>query len=39
VEIWPEDKDFPLSRVAKVDKKELKVLAESIAEDLCKAGR
>ena len=39
VEIWPEDKDFPLTRVAKVDKKELKVLAESIVEDLRKEGK
>lgn len=39
VEIWPEDKDFPLTRVAKVDKKELKVLAESIVENLRKEGK
>ncbi len=39
VEIWPEEKDFPLTRVAKVDKKELKVLAESIVEDLRRQGK
>jgi len=39
VEIWPEDKDFPLTRVAKVDKKELKVVAESVVEALRKAGK
>lgn len=36
VEVWPDDKEFPLTRVAKVDKKELKVLAETIVEDLRK---
>ncbi|HOP69775.1 MAG: class I adenylate-forming enzyme family protein [Dethiobacteria bacterium] len=39
VEIWPADKDFPLTRVAKVDKKELKVLAEAIVEKLRQEGR
>ncbi len=39
VEIWPEDKDFPLTRVAKVDKKELKLAAESIVEELRRAGK
>ena len=39
VEIWPEDKEFPLTRVAKVDKKELKVMADSIIEDLRKQGK
>jgi fatty-acyl-CoA synthase len=39
VEVWPEDKDFPLTRVAKVDKKELKVVAESIVEELRQAGK
>jgi fatty-acyl-CoA synthase len=39
VEVWPEDKEFPLTRVAKVDKKELKVLAEEIVEDLRKQGK
>ncbi|NLA04116.1 MAG: acyl--CoA ligase [Firmicutes bacterium] len=34
VEIWPQDKDFPLTRVAKVDKRELKVIAEEIVEKL-----
>lgn len=39
VEVWPDDKEFPLTRVAKVDKKELKVLAEEIVEDLRKQGK
>jgi fatty-acyl-CoA synthase len=39
VEIWPEDKEFPLTRVAKVDKKELKTVAEQIVEELRKSGR
>jgi acyl-CoA synthetase (AMP-forming)/AMP-acid ligase II len=39
VEVWPEDKEFPLTRVAKVDKKVLKVLAEEIVEDLRKQGK
>jgi fatty-acyl-CoA synthase len=39
VEIWPEDKEFPLTRVAKVDKKELKVTAEEIVEELRRQGK
>jgi fatty-acyl-CoA synthase len=39
VEIWPEDQEFPLTRVAKVDKKELKVVAESIVEKLRQTGK
>lgn len=39
VEIWPEGKEFPLTRVAKIDKKELKVIAESIVETLRSAGK
>jgi fatty-acyl-CoA synthase len=39
VEIWPQDKEFPLTRVAKIDKKELKVMAESIVEELRKKGK
>ncbi|MGM0688921.1 MAG: class I adenylate-forming enzyme family protein [Bacillota bacterium] len=39
VEIWPEDKDFPLTRVAKIDKKELKIAAEIIVEELRNQGR
>lgn len=39
VEVWPQDKEFPLTRVAKVDKKELKVMAESIVEELRKKGK
>ncbi len=39
VEIWPQDKDFPLTRVAKVDKKELKVVAEEMVEKLRSAGK
>ncbi len=39
VEIWPEDKEFPLTRVAKVDKKELKTVAETIVGELRKAGK
>ncbi len=38
IEVWPEDKEFPLTRVAKVDKKELLVVAEAIVEDLRKKG-
>lgn len=34
VELWPEDKPFPLTRVAKVDKVHLQTLARWIAEDL-----
>lgn len=39
VEIWPEDKEFPLTRVAKVVKKELITVAESIVEELRKKGQ
>jgi fatty-acyl-CoA synthase len=39
VEVWPQDKEFPLTRVAKVDKKELKIMAESIVEELRKKGK
>jgi len=39
VEIWPEDKDFPLTRVAKVDKMELQTLAASIVEELRQQGK
>ncbi len=39
VEIWPADKDFPLTRVAKVDKKELKVVAEEMVEKLRAEGK
>lgn len=39
VELWPADKDFPLTRVAKVDKRELKALAEEIVERLRGQGR
>ena len=39
VEIWPQDKDFPLTRVAKVDKRELKNLAEGIVEQLRSEGK
>jgi len=39
VEIWPEDKDFPLTRVAKVDKMELQTLAVSIVEELRRQGK
>ncbi len=39
IEIWPEDKEFPLTRVAKVDKKELKLAAEAIVEELRRQGR
>ncbi|HCW51454.1 MAG TPA: long-chain fatty acid--CoA ligase [Clostridiales bacterium] len=38
VEIWPEDKPLPLTRVAKVDKVELQKLALTIVEDLRKRG-
>ncbi len=38
VEIWPEDKDFPLTRVAKIDKTELLVLADTIVEELRQKG-
>lgn len=39
VEIWPEDKPFPLTRVAKVHKMELRQLAGSIVDDLRAAGK
>lgn len=39
VEIWPDNKEFPLTRVAKVDKKELIIVAESIVEELRRKGR
>ncbi len=39
VEIWPPDKEFPLTRVAKVDKKELKVFAREIIEELRARGQ
>ena len=39
VEIWPEDKEFPLTRVAKVDKRELKLLAEEIIKKLREQGK
>lgn len=39
VEIWPQDKDFPLTRVAKVDKRELKVIAEDVVEKLRRENR
>ena len=39
IEIWPEDKEFPLTRVAKVDKKELKIAAEATVEELRRQGR
>ncbi len=38
VEIWPADKDFPLTRSTKVDKIALQKLAEPIIESLRKAG-
>ncbi len=39
IEIWPEDKEFPLTRVAKVDKIELKTAAESIVKELRRQGQ
>jgi fatty-acyl-CoA synthase len=39
VEIWPHDKEFPLTRVAKVDKRELKTVAEEIVEKLRSQGK
>ncbi len=39
IEIWPHDKEFPLTRVAKVDKRELKIAAEKIVEELRSEGR
>ncbi len=38
VEIWPEDKDFPLTRSAKVDKMALKEIAVSIIDRLREEG-
>ena len=38
VEIWPADRDFPLTRSTKVDKIALQKLAEPIIESLRKAG-
>ena len=39
VEIWPEDKPFPITRSTKVDKMELKKQAEIIVEKLRKDGK
>lgn len=39
VEIWPQEKDFPLTRVAKVDKRELKLIAEKVVEKLRRENR
>ena len=39
VEIWPADKDFPLTRSTKVDKLELQKIAESIVEELRRGGK
>ena len=39
IEIWPQDKDFPLTRVSKVDKRELKTIAEEIVEQLRREGK
>ncbi len=39
IEIWPQDKDFPLTRVAKVDKRELMQIAEGIVEELRSEGK
>ena len=39
IEIWPCDKEFPLTRVAKVDKRELKAVAEEIVEKLRREGK
>jgi fatty-acyl-CoA synthase len=39
VEIWPADKDFPLTRSTKVDKLELQQIAESIVEELRSDGK
>ncbi|HOA36008.1 MAG TPA: class I adenylate-forming enzyme family protein [Bacillota bacterium] len=39
IEIWPHDKEFPLTRVAKVDKRELKTVAEEIVEKLRREGK
>ena len=39
IEIWPHEKEFPLTRVAKVDKRELKTVAEEIVERLRREGK
>jgi non-ribosomal peptide synthetase component E (peptide arylation enzyme) len=39
VEIWPAEKEFPLTRVAKVDKIALQKIAEPIIEQLRKEGK
>jgi len=39
VEIWPTDKDFPITRTTKIDKIELKKEAEKIVEKLRKEGK
>ncbi|UTR12066.1 acyl--CoA ligase [Evansella sp. LMS18] len=39
IEVWPHDKEFPLTRVAKVDKIELKTIAGEIVEKLRKEGK
>ncbi|HOL16669.1 MAG TPA: fatty acid--CoA ligase family protein, partial [Bacillota bacterium] len=39
VEIWPAEKEFPLTRVAKVDKNELKAVAEEIVAGLRRQGK
>ena len=39
VQIWPEDKPFPITRSTKVDKMELKNQADIIVEGLRKEGK
>ena len=39
VELWPVDKDFPITRSTKVDKLELKKDADIIIEKLREAGK
>lgn len=39
IEFWPADKPFPLTRSTKVDKMELKKIAEPIIEELRKKGK
>ncbi|MCW3490204.1 class I adenylate-forming enzyme family protein [Dethiobacter alkaliphilus] len=39
VEIWPREKDFPLTRVTKVDKMQLKEMALPVIERLRKEGK
>jgi acyl-CoA synthetase (AMP-forming)/AMP-acid ligase II len=39
VEIWPSDKEFPLTRSTKVDKLELAEIAAPIVENLRKTGK